>query len=67
MGKKKDLQIEGQLCFDMNTNATNYVVQANELIEGKQNLKLNSAKIMRTLIMQIKPGDDQLKSYVITG
>ena len=65
MGRKKDLQIEGQLCFDMNTNATNYVVQANELIEGKQNLKLNSAKIMRTLIMQIRPGDDQLKSYVI--
>lgn len=66
MGKKKDLQIEGQLCFDMNSNAEHYVVQANELIEGKQNLKLNSAKIMRLLIMQIKPDDEELKSYVIS-
>lgn len=65
MGKKKNLQIEGQLCFDMNTNAEHYVVQANELIEGKQNLKLNSAKIIRALIMQIKPDDDELKSYVV--
>jgi plasmid replication initiation protein len=65
MAKKKELELEGQLCFDMNTNSEHYVVQANELIEGKQNLKLNSAKIMRTLIMQIKPDDDELKSYVI--
>lgn len=63
--KKKDVQVEGQLCFDMNTNSEHYVVQANELISGKQNLKLNSAKIMRSLIMQIRPEDDELKSYVI--
>ena len=62
---KKTLQIDGQLCFDMSTKSDNYVVQANELIEGKQNLKLNSAKIMRALIMQIKPDDDELKSYII--
>lgn len=66
MERKKTLQIEGQLCFDFNTNIENYVVQANELIEGKQNLKLNSAKIMRSLIMQIKPDDDELKSYIIS-
>ena len=65
MGKKKDLQIDGQLCLDFNTNTQNYVVQANELIEGKQNLKLNSAKIIRALIMQIKPDDDDFKSYII--
>lgn len=65
MTNKKELQIDGQLCFDINTNSEHYVVQANELIEGKQNLKLNSAKIMRALIMQIKPDDDELKSYVI--
>lgn len=65
MGRRKETQIEGQLCFDMNTNAEHYVVQSNELIEGKQSLKLNSAKIMRALIMQIKPEDDELKSYVI--
>ena len=40
MGKKKEIQIEGQLCFDMNTNSEHYVVQANELIVGKQKLKL---------------------------
>lgn len=65
MGRKKESQIEGQLCFDMSINAENYVVQANELITGKQNLKLNSAKIMRALIMQIKPDDEEMKSYVI--
>ena len=65
MRKKKVNQIAGQLCFDMNMNSENYVVQANELIAGKQSLKLNSAKIMRALIMQIKPNDDELKSYVI--
>lgn len=64
--RKKSLEIEGQLCFDMDTKSEHYVVQANELIEGKQNLKLNSAKIMRALIMQIKPDDDELKSYVIS-
>ena len=66
MAKKKDYQLEGQLCFDLNTNTEHYVVQSNELLEGKQNLKLNSAKIMRTLIMQIKPDDEELKSYLIT-
>lgn len=60
------LEIEGQICFDMSMNKEHYVVQANELIEGKQNLKLNSAKIMRALIMQIRPDDDELKSYVIS-
>jgi plasmid replication initiation protein len=62
---KKNIEIAGQICFDLNYNTQNYVVQSNELIEGKQNLKLNSAKIMRALIMQIKPTDDDLKSYII--
>ena len=65
MGRKKNNEIAGQLYFDMNMNSDNYVVQANELIAGKQNLKLNSAKIIRALIMQIKPNDDELKPYVI--
>ena len=65
MGKKQMTQTEGQLSFDFNTDTSHYVVQANELIEGKQNLKLNSAKIVRALIMQIKPDDDDLKTYVI--
>ena len=66
MGKKKDYQLNGQLCFDFNTNTEHYVVQSNELLEGKQNLKLNSAKIVRALIMQIKPDDEELKSYFIS-
>lgn len=65
MAKKKYTMMDGQLCIDMDMNTDHYVVQANELIEGKQNLKLNSAKIMRALIMQIKPEDDELKSYVV--
>lgn len=66
MSKKEYKTIKGQVCLDMNTNPQNYVVQANELISGKQNLKLNSAKILRTLIMQITPQDDEFKSYCIS-
>lgn len=64
MGTK--MELDGQLCFDLSTKTDQFVVQANELLEGKQNLKLNSAKIMRSLIMQIKPEDDDLKSYLIS-
>lgn len=60
------MELDGQLCFDLSTKTDQFVVQANELLEGKQNLKLNSAKIMRSLIMQIKPEDDDLKSYLIS-
>lgn len=66
MSSKKEVLLNGQLCFDLNTNMNNLVVQSNELIEGKQNLKLNSAKIMRVLIMQVKPEDEDLKSYRIS-
>ena len=37
-GKK---QIEGQLSFSFCLDTRNYVVQANDLIGGKQSLKLN--------------------------
>ena len=52
-GKK---QIEGQLSFDFCLDARNYVVQANTLIGGKQALKLNSAKLIRSAIMQVVGG-----------
>ena len=65
MGRKIK-QIDGQLCFDMCLNDSNYVVQANNLISGKQSLSLNSAKILRTAIMQIQPEDVELKPYIIT-
>ena len=62
-GKK---QIEGQLSFDFCLDARNYVVQANTLIGGKQALKLNSAKLIRSAIMQVVGGDEELKPDIIT-
>ncbi len=62
-GKK---QIEGQLSFSFCLDTRNYVVQANDLIGGKQSLKLNSAKLIRAAIMQIIPEDEELKPYIIT-
>ena len=62
-GKK---QIEGQLSFDFCLDTRNYVVQANNLIGGKQALKLNSAKLIRSAIMQVVRDDNELKPYIIT-
>lgn len=63
---KKNEMIPGQLVLDLSTDVTNYVVQGNELVTAKQSLKLNSAKVVRTLIMQIKPDDTDFKTYHIT-
>lgn len=49
-GKK---QVGESLAFDFCLDARNYVVQANNLIGGKQALKFNSAKIIRSAIMQV--------------
>ena len=65
MGRGKK-EIEGQLSFDFTLNSNNYVCQANTLISGRQALKLNSAKLIRAAIMQIKYDDTELKPYVIT-
>lgn len=62
-GKK---QIEGQLSFDFCLDTRNYVVQANALIGGKQALKLNSAKLIRSAIMQVVREDEELKPYIVT-
>ena len=62
MGKDKD----GQALLPINTNDERYVAQANEFVEGRQNLKLNSAKIMRAVIMQINADDDDINGYTIT-
>lgn len=59
-------QIKGQLVFDFCLNTRNYVVQANNLIGGKQALKLNSAKLIRSAIMQVVKEDEDLKPYIIT-
>jgi plasmid replication initiation protein len=52
--------------FDFCLDSSNYVVQANELIGGKQSLKLNSAKLIRSAIMQVQPDDEELKPYKIS-
>ena len=66
MGRGKKV-IDGQLSFDFSLDKDNYVVQANDLIGGKQALKLNSAKLIRAAIMQIVPEDDELKPYVVSS
>lgn len=63
-GKK---QIEGQMSFEeFSLDIRNYVVQHNNLINGKQSLKLNSAKLIRSAIMQIVFEDEELKPYIIS-
>ncbi len=62
-GKK---QVGESLVFDFCLDAKNYVVQANNLIGGKQALKLNSAKLIRSAIMQVVRDDEELKPYIIT-
>lgn len=59
-------QVDGQLAFKFSLDTENYVVQANDLIGGKQSLKLNSAKLIRAAVMQIAPEDEGLKPYIIS-
>ncbi len=62
----KHKQVEGQLIFDFCLDTNNYVVQANDLVGGKQALKINSAKLIRAAIMQVVREDTELKPYIIT-
>lgn len=65
MGRGKK-QLDGQLTFDFCLDARNYVCQANALVGGKQALRLNSAKLIRSAIMQVVRDDTELKPYIIT-
>lgn len=59
--------IDGQMTlYDFCTNTSNYVAQANTIVLGKQNLKLNSAKLIRSAIMQVVREDAELKPYKIS-
>lgn len=58
--------IDGQLSLDFSLDTNNYVCQSNTLINGRQALKLNSAKLIRAAIMQIRYDDTELKPYVIS-
>lgn len=62
----KNKQIEGQLTLDFCFNTENYVVQSNDLIAAKQALSLNSAKIFRAAVMQIKPDDNEFGYYKVS-
>ena len=42
------------------------VVMANDMIRGCSELSLNELKLLRTIIMQIKPEDTELYPYMIT-
>ena len=63
--KKGNAQVPGQMAFQFCTDTTNYIVQSNALIFAKQDLKINSLKVIRMLIMQITPTDDDFKTYII--
>ena len=64
---KKDEQIAGQMdIFDFCTEPSYEVVQSNRVISGKQALSINSAKLLRSAIMQIKPEDKDFKAYTIS-
>lgn len=61
--KKKNTDIPGQMSFCVNTE--NFVVQANSMINGRQSVGLSAAKILRAVIMQVKPSDTELNAYHI--
>ncbi len=47
-------------------DSSDYVVRANSLTGGRQALKLNSARLIHSAIMQVVREDEELKPYIIT-
>lgn len=67
MSNRRNKPLDGQLTiFDFCLDASNYVVQSNDIITGKQSLSINAAKLLRSAIMQVKPGDEELKPYILS-
>lgn len=58
--KKTDIKIR-QAKYDLD----NMVVMANDMIKGISKLSLNEAKLLRTIIMQIKPYDEELEVFTV--
>lgn len=54
--------IERQTSYDI----TNTVAIANKMIQGTSKLTLNEQKLLRFVIMQIKPNDDKLYTYTVS-
>ncbi len=61
----KSVEIEGQMALDMCLEPRHNIIQSNELVVGKQHLKLNSMKLIRLAIMQIGKNDESFKLYTI--
>lgn len=60
-------ETDGQFSFyPINTNDSNLVVQSNNLVTARQNLTLNEAKLVRTIIMQIVASDCCFRPYEVT-
>ena len=66
-GKRPITEIDSQLAIsEFMPDVSLPVVQSYTLINGKQSLKLNSAKLVRAAIMQLEKGDSGFKPYIIT-
>lgn len=53
--------------YDMCVNPSYYVDVANPVLLGKHStMKINSVKLIRAAIMQVKPGDEELREYRIS-
>ena len=49
----------------INLNLENMVVMANDMIKGASSLTLNESKLLRLIIMQIRPEDEELMKFTI--
>ena len=57
-GKRPIAEVDSQLAIsEFMPDVSLPVVQSYTLINGKQSLKLNSAKLVRAAIMQLEKGD----------
>lgn len=57
---------ENLIVYKMADGTNYYVCQSNILINAKQNLRLNSSKIVRAAIMQISRDDKEIKPYLLS-
>lgn len=51
--------------YEISDDIGHYICQSNHLVNSKQDLKLNSMKLIRIAIMQIQKDDVEIKPYVI--
>lgn len=65
-GKPMDENNKRQEPVWANTDTSNYVIIANELIMGKSTLTLNATKLLRLVIMQCQYADYEFRPYKIS-